>query len=199
MRRTSILSFVVFAALLNFSCANLKSSLSKSDSSDSRDYTRQTPYAGSSARSDSTGYGRSSTSYNAGKSDIASVRNERKDELIPVSNADRRLSENSAARGNNQSDQNQLMQYSEMDKLADLILYELDITEKRKDNLLDRFKNSSSSERENITQELNKLDANQLTLYKAYVQVYKDGKSDWPAVRKNVENTLLTIRGIGNK
>lgn len=199
MRRTTIFCFVVFVAFLNFSCANLKSSLSKSDSSDSRDYSRQTPYAGSSVRTDSIGSGRASTSYNAGRSDANSIRNERKDNVTLDNNAERRFSENSATRGNNQSDQNQLIQYSEMDKLADLILYELDITEKRKDSLLDRFKNSSSGERENITQELNKLDANQLTLYKAYVQVYKDGKSDWPAVRKNVENTLLTIRGIGNK
>ena len=183
MRRISIFIVIVSVASLNLSCANLKSSLSKSDASDSRDYSSRPTYASSSR--DSVTVVKTSTSYNTGRSDDRNlnteIKNDRKDILVPISN------------------QNLLVQYSEMDKLADRILYELEINEKQKGNLLDRFKSASSGDRENISQELNKLDANQLILYKAYVHVYKDGKSNWLVVRKNVEDTLLNLRGIGNK
>ena len=183
MRRIFIFIVIVSVASLNFSCANLKSSLSKSDASDSRDYSSRPTYASSSR--DSVTVVKTSTSYNTGRTDDrnlnAEIKNDRRDVATPV------------------SDQNFLVQYSEMDKVADRILYELEINEKQKGNLLDRFKSASSGDRESINQELNKLDANQLTLYKAYVHVYKDGKSNWPVVRKSVEDTLLNLRGIVNK
>ena len=183
MRRISIFIVLILAAFLNFSCANLKSSLSKSDASDSRDYSSRPTYANASR--DSVTVVKTSTSYNTGRSDERNagteVRNDRREIASPV------------------ADQNLIAQYAEMDKVADRILYELEINEKQKEALLDRFKSASSGDRENINQELNKLDGNQLTLYKAYVRVYKDGKSNWPTVRRSVEDTLLSLRGIGNK
>ncbi|MCF2444938.1 hypothetical protein L0657_13300 [Dyadobacter sp. CY345] len=174
---------LIFAASLNFSCANLKSSLSKSDSSDSRDYSSRTTYA--SYPRDSAAVSKPSSSYDTRRDDEKNLNTEIKTER--------------KATGTPVTEQNSLEQYSEMDKVADRILYELEINEKQKASLLERFRSASSNDRENISQELNKLDANQLTLYKAYVHVYKDGKSNWPAVRKSVEDTLLGLRGIGNK
>lgn len=190
MRRISIFIITVLAALLNFSCANVKSSLSRSDSSGSRNYSGQTDYSKTSQQKDSVAAVRSA-------GDVG--RTEKKSYATPVSNTDSRTANVSGQEGKAESNQHLVDQYAEMDKLGELVLYELDITERRKDSLLDRFKNASSSERENITQELNKLDGNQLTLYKAYVKVYKEGKTDWIATRKQVEDTLFNIRGIGNK
>lgn len=183
MQRIYTFIVLILAAVLNFSCANLKSSLSKSDSSASRDYSSRTTYA--SYPRDSATVAKTSTSYDTRKTDERNLNAEIKNESREI--------------GTPAMDQNLLTQYSEMDKVADRILYELEINERQKVSLLDRFKSASSNERENISQELNKLDANQLTLYKAYVHVYKDGKSNWPAVRKSVEDTLLGLRGIGNK
>jgi len=195
MRRISIFIVLVLTASLNFSCANLKSSLSKSDASDSRPtYT--------SSSKDSVTVVKTSTSYNTGREGERNVnsndsRSDRKEYGTPV--AERKFTENPSGRNSGDFNQNLIVQYSEMDKLADRVLYELEINEKQKEGLLDRFKSASSNDRENISQELNKLDANQLTLYKTYVRVYKDGKSNWPEVRKGVEDTLLSLRGIGNK
>lgn len=189
MRRISILTITVIAALLNFSCANVKSSLSRSDSSGSKNYSTQTDYSKTVPRKDSVAVIRS-----AGDATPPEKRNY----AAPVNNTDSRGA-STVQGGKVEYNQRLVDQYAEMDKLGDLVLYELDITERRKDSLLDRFKNASSSERENITQELNKLDGNQLTLYKAYVKVYKEGKTDWPATRKQVEDILFNIRGIGNK
>jgi outer membrane lipopolysaccharide assembly protein LptE/RlpB len=190
MRRISILLISVFAALLNFSCANVKSSLSRSDGSGARNYSSQTDVSRTSSRNDSVAVTRSS-------GDVRPADN--KTYVAPLSNTDNRKSSISDQGGKAEHNQQLINQYGEMDKLGDLVLYELDITERRKDSLLDRFKNASSNERENITQELNKLDSNQLSLYKAYVRVYKDGKTDWPGTRKQVEDLLFNIRGIGNK
>ena len=200
MRRISFFIVLVLTASLNFSCANLKSSLSKSDSSDSKDYSSKPTYSSSSK--DSVTVVKTSTSYNTGREgernlNSGDLRSDRKEYGTPVT--DRKFTENPVGRTGGDFNQNLVIQYSEMDKLADRVLYELEINEKQKEGLLDRFKSASSNDRENISQELNKLDVNQLTLYKAYVRVYKDGKTNWPAVRKSVEDTLLSLRGIGNK
>jgi len=180
MRRISIFIILILVAFVNFSCANLKSSLSKSDGTD---YSSRPSYA--SASRDSVTAVKTSNSYNTGRTDERNINSE-------IRNDRREISSPAA-------DQNLSVQYAEMDKVADRIIYELEINEKQKESLLDRFKSASSGDRENINQELNRLDGNQLTLYKAYVRIYKDGKSNWPAVRKSVEDTLLNLRGIGNK
>lgn len=189
MRRISILNLIVFAALLNFSCANVKSSLSRSDASGARNYSSPTDYSRVSSGKDSVAVPRA----------VANVAPAERRSSVTPGSTDNRGNDASGQAGKAEPNQHWIDQYAEMDKLADLVLYELDITERRKNSLLDRYKNASSNERENITQELNKLDVNQLSLYKAYVRVYKEGKTDWPAIRKQVEDSLLTIRGIGNK
>jgi hypothetical protein len=90
-------------------------------------------------------------------------------------------------------------QYAEMDRLADLVLYELGIVERRWDQLLARFKSASATEREKISADLDQLGADQLKLYRAHVKIYKEGKTDWLGTQKDVEAVLLGIRGLGNK
>jgi hypothetical protein len=195
MRRTSFITGILFIALLNYSCSNLKSSLSKSGSSD---YSSRPSYSSASADRDSAAAGRSRTSYNTGdtggsreKSDVSY----KKDYLRTGS--DTGLSPDRSP--NTENSQQLISQYAEMDKLGDLVLYELDIVERRRDVLLDKYKSASNAERETLSSELNRLDSNQIALYKAYVKVYKEGRTDWPAVHKSVESTLLSLRGVGNK
>lgn len=197
MRRISIITGITFLAILTISCANLKSSLSKTDGSD---YNKQQPYATTSVQKDTTTVIKSTTSYNIGKGEQPEVRY-KKDYLKTGNETDIRNSSDPRNSNNSNAETNQqlLNQYAEMDKLGDLVLYELDIVERRRDVLLDKFRSASASERETLTNELNTLDGNQIALYKAYVKVYKEGKTDWPNVHKSVENTLLSLRGIGNK
>ncbi|MEO6686837.1 MAG: hypothetical protein ABIN24_12775 [Dyadobacter sp.] len=196
MRRIYIIAGITFLALLNFSCANLKSSLSKTDGSD---YSKQQPYSSSSVQRDTTTVIKSTTSYNTGK-DQPDVRY-KKDYLKTGNETDIRPGSDSRIGNNSNAEANQQLinQYAEMDKLGGLVLYELDIVERRRDVLLEKFRSASAQERETLTSELNTLDGNQIALYKAYVKVYKEGKTDWPNVHKSVENTLLSLRGIGNK
>lgn len=197
MRRSIMITGILFLFLLNLSCANLKSSLSKTDGSD---YSKQQPYSTSAVQRDTTTVIKSSTSYNTGKGDQPELRY-KKDYLKTGNETDLRTSSDSRSSNNSNAEVNQqlISQYAEMDKLGGLILYELDIVERRRDVLLDKFRSALASERETLTNELNTLDGNQIALYKAYVKVYKDGKTDWPAVHKSVESTLLSLRGIGNK
>jgi hypothetical protein len=197
MRRTSVLTGILLTALLNWSCSNLKSSLSKSDSGD---YSRQPAYTGSSVQRDTTTVIKSRTSYNTGNTSPSDVTYKR-DYSKSGSNSDVRSGSDSRNGSdlNTRSNQQLLDQYAEMDKLGDLVLYELDIVERRRDVLLDKYKSASSSERETLSSELNTLDNNQIALYKAYVKVYKEGKTNWPAVHQSVESILLSLRGIGNK
>lgn len=197
MRRISIITGITFLAILNFSCANLKSSLSKTDGSD---YNKQQPYTSTSVQKDTTTVIKSTTSYNTGKGEQPEVRY-KKDYLKTGNETDLRNSPDLRTGNNSNVETNQQLvnQYAEMDKLGDLVLYELDIVERRRDVLIYKFKSASASERETLSNELNTLDGNQISLYKAYVKVYKEGKTDWPNVHKSVENTLLNLRGIGNK
>lgn len=105
------------------------------------------------------------------------------------------------ATGNSIQDYNQKLinQYAEMDKLGDVVLYEIDIIDRRYAVLLNQYKSASNADREVISGELDKLTANQLTLYKAYTHVYKNGKTDWPGVKNEVETTLFNFRGIDKK
>jgi hypothetical protein len=194
MRRISVFSGILFFALLNWSCSNLKSSLSKSDSGD---YSRQTPYSGSSVQKDTTTVIKSRTSYNTGTANRSDV--QYKKDYLKSGNDDARSSDSRNNNASAETNQQLIDRYAEMDKLGDLVLYELDIVERRRDVLINKYKSASDSERETLTSELNTLDNSQLTLYKAYVKVYKEGKTDWPAVHKSVEDTLLSLRGIGNK
>lgn len=98
------------------------------------------------------------------------------------------------ASGNADYNQRLLNQYAEMDKLAEVVLYELDNLENRYNNLLNEYKNAKSSSRQAMAMELDKISDDRLTLYKAYAQIYRNGKSDWGNVKRDVDNTLREYR-----
>ncbi|NIJ53059.1 hypothetical protein [Dyadobacter arcticus] len=92
-----------------------------------------------------------------------------------------------------------VIQYEEMDKMGELVLYELDILESRWTVLVGEYKTSSQSGKEVISEELDKVTEDRLTLYKAYTNIYKNGKTNWLVVKREVENTLRSVRKIGDK
>ena len=99
-----------------------------------------------------------------------------------------------AQSGNAGYGQQLLNQYTEMDKLAEVVLYELDNLENRYNNLLNEYKNAKSSSRQAMAMELDKISDDRLTLYKAYTNIYRNGKADWGNVKRDVDNTLREYR-----
>lgn len=99
-----------------------------------------------------------------------------------------------AAGGNADYNQQLLNQYTEMDKLGEVVLYELDNLENRYNNLLNEYKNAKSSSRQVMAMELDKISDDRLMLYKAYTSIYRNGKSDWANVKRDVDNTLREYR-----
>lgn len=100
----------------------------------------------------------------------------------------------SPAGGNADYNQRLLNQYADMDKLAEVVLYELDNLENRYNNLLNEYKNAKSSSRQVMAMELDKISDDRLALYKAYTNIYRNGKSDWANVKRDVDNTLREYR-----
>ncbi|SEJ14309.1 hypothetical protein SAMN05216327_106306 [Dyadobacter sp. SG02] len=96
--------------------------------------------------------------------------------------------------GNAGYNQQLLNQYTDMDKLAEVVLYELDNLENRYNNLLNEYKNAKSSSRQVMAMELDKISDDRLALYKAYTNIYRNGKTDWAAVKRDVDNTLREYR-----
>jgi len=96
--------------------------------------------------------------------------------------------------GNADYNQRLLNQYADMDKLAEVVLYELDNLENRYNNLLNEYKNAKSSSRQVMAMELDKISDDRLMLYKAYTNIYRNGKSDWANVKRDVDNTLREYR-----
>lgn len=98
------------------------------------------------------------------------------------------------ASGNADYNQRLLNQYADMDKLAEVVLYELDNLENRYNNLLNEYRNAKSSSRQVMAMELDKISDDRLMLYKAYTNIYRNGKSDWANVKRDVDNTLREYR-----
>lgn len=96
--------------------------------------------------------------------------------------------------GNAGYNQQLLNQYTDMDKLAEVVLYELDNLENRYNNLLNEYKNAKSSSRQAMAMELDKISDDRLMLYKAYTNIYRNGKTDWANVKRDVDNTLREYR-----
>lgn len=111
---------------------------------------------------------------------------------------DRLADENSRAglNGSGDADYNRRLveQYAEMDKTGELVLYELDALESRWNVLLNEYRTAKSSGKDVISLELDRISANQILLYKAYTSIYRNGKNNWPAVKREVENTLRNVR-----
>lgn len=89
-------------------------------------------------------------------------------------------------------------QYEEMDKVGELVLYEIDILESRWNTLIGEYRSANSSGKEVISAELDKITDDRLVLYKAYTNIYKNGKTNWVNVKREVENTLRLVRRIDN-
>lgn len=96
--------------------------------------------------------------------------------------------------GNADYNQRLLNQYAEMDKLGEVVLYELDNLENRYNKLLNEYKNAKSSSRQVMAMELDKISDDRLMLYKAYTSIYRNGKADWGSVKRDVDNTLREYR-----
>lgn len=203
---TSAAMFVL--ALVACSCAKMSGTLTKSDSPRSRSSAHGDYMYGSASTP------AASTTNGAAKSDTAVVR--QTENIGASSNAgtqegyrrdySRTTDPNTPTTykpviAGNTPDENQrlIQQYAEMDKLADVVLYEIDIVERRWDRLLNQYKGANQNDRNAISQDLDKLNADQLTLYKAYTKIYKNGKSDWPKVKSEVDATLLNLRGVDKK
>jgi hypothetical protein len=92
-----------------------------------------------------------------------------------------------------------LQQYAEMDKLGEVVLYELDILETKYNAILADYRTAKPSARQGMTMDLDKLSDDQLVLYKAYTNIYRNGKSNWPVVKREVENTLRSVRKVTEK
>jgi len=211
MSKKYTLPYLFGFALLISSCTgvkNMSGTLSKSDGSKtSTDYSaRHNDYLreANGVRVDSaTGkslykpvMGNSETNSGSGTPDVYRKDYARiTDSKIDNSRATGNLS------GNSVHDYNQkvINQYAEMDRLGDVILYELDIIDRRYSSLLEQYKTSNNQDRESISRELDALNADQLVLYKSYTKIYKNGKTDWPQVKSQVETTLLNLRGVDKK
>ncbi|WP_439554790.1 hypothetical protein [Dyadobacter sp.] len=100
------------------------------------------------------------------------------------------------SRGAGDADYNRelVLQYQDMDKLGEVVLYEISNLEKRWDTLIGEYKSARNSGRQVISDQLDRIDEDQKTLYKAYTHIYRDGKNNWPAVKSEVESTLNSVR-----
>jgi hypothetical protein len=92
-----------------------------------------------------------------------------------------------------------LVQYTEMDKLGEVVLYELDILESRWNVLLEEYKTSKNSGKQVISNELDRVSDDRIVLYKAYTNIYRNGKTNWTVVKRDVENTLRSVRRVSEK
>ncbi|WP_031526604.1 hypothetical protein [Dyadobacter crusticola] len=101
-----------------------------------------------------------------------------------------------SSRGAGDADYNRnlVLQYQEMDKLGEVVLYEISNLEKRWDTLIGEYRSARNSGRQVISDQLDRIDEDQKMLYKAYTRIYRDGKSNWPAVKSEVESTLNSVR-----
>ena len=188
---------------------NMSGTLSKSGSktSSSGDYSKHGDYLKSTGYTGKDSVARQSDTYQSGtkKYEMANESKNtgvyRKDYNKLTDGRSENTDPESNKSGNSIQDYNQKLvnQYAEMDKLGDVILYELDIVDRRYSLLLDQYKTAGNTDRESISAELDKLSANQLTLYRSYTKVYKNGKTDWPRVKNEVETTLMNLRGVDKR
>lgn len=209
MKKSYFLVYMLAVALISFSCTgvkNMSGTLSKSDDKNSTSRTRYGDYSGT-TRADSLNQDRSTgyhqTETNTGRAwESKNTDTYRKNYDRASDNQSDKLGVNGGLASSSVQDYNQKLvnQYQEMDKLGDVILYEIDIQDRHYASLLEDYKTANNNtDREAISRELDKLSANQISLYRAYTKIYKTGKTDWPRVKNEVENTLLTLRGFDKK
>jgi hypothetical protein len=194
MKKIHLLTYLLLAGICTFSCTGMKNmsgTLTKSDASGSSYEGRHGDYLNNASRKDTVQGGNTQTR-------PGSPSGEYRKDYAKITDGP---TDQTAAVKANQTDQYQQLthQFDDMDKLADVVLYEVDITERRYNKLLTDFKSASAENRQAISRELDALSANQMTLYKSYVSIYKQGRADWPKVKADVDATLLRLRGITTK
>lgn len=149
---------------------------------------------GTSSTSSESSTDRSSRAPASDRNDQSADPTYRKDYDRVVDGNNSSASVSTPASGNADYNQRLLNQYADMDKLAEVVLYELDNLENRYNNLLNEYKNAKSSSRQAMAMELDKISDDRLALYKAYTNIYRNGKSDWANVKRDVDNTLREYR-----
>ena len=181
MKKLYIWSVMAVFAALTFSCSaalqrryDQRHGISSSSSTSSTDRSSRTPDTGRNAETSDVTY--------------------RKDYDRVADNGNSAGATTSPAGGNTDYNQRLLNQYADMDKLGEVVLYELDNLENRYNNLLNEYKNAKSSSRQVMAMELDKISDDRLMLYKAYTSIYRNGKSDWANVKRDVDNTLREYR-----
>lgn len=202
MRRTSILSFTIACGLFAVSCTGVKNMSGTLSKSDGRGYSsdkKHGDYLSSSTSTDSVRTYQAPSRMNTYEKENTSNDSYRRDYGRLTDTKSETQPAGTTITGNPDFNQKLVNQYAEMDKLGELVLYEIDITEKRYAKLLDQFRTANNNDRDAISRELDKLNADQLLLYKTYTNIYKYGKSDWSKVKSDVETTLMNLRGIDRK
>ena len=189
---------LLFCVVAGFSCTgvkNMSGSLSKSDGARPAKYARHGDYLDTDSIN-------TQAAYSAGRVNAATPAQSnsyRKDYSQLSEMKTENQTTGTISSGTSDYNQKLVNQYIEMDKLADVILYELDITDRRWTVLLEQYKKAGNNDRQLISRDLDKLQAEQLMLYKLYTKVYKNGKSDWPGVKEEVDAALITLRGFDKK
>ena len=102
----------------------------------------------------------------------------------------------SASPGSADYNQQMIGLYQEMDKLGEVVVYELDILESRRNVLLNEYKSAKSSQKQVIGDQLDRISDDQMALYKAYTNIYRNGKSNWTTVKRDVEQVLRSVRRV---
>jgi ElaB/YqjD/DUF883 family membrane-anchored ribosome-binding protein len=83
---------------------------------------------------------------------------------------------------------------NDMDRLGDLVSYEIDYIENRMKDIAEKAKDSSKRDREQMEKQLRDLEKDRMELYRAHRKVYQDGRNDMESVDREVRDTLNRIR-----
>lgn len=107
--------------------------------------------------------------------------------------------QNLGTAGSADYNQQLISQYQEMDKLGEVVLYELDNLENRYNVLINEYRTAKSSQKGVLADQLDKVNADQLVLYRAYTNIYRNGKTNWTSVKRDVENDLRSVRRVSDR
>ncbi len=107
--------------------------------------------------------------------------------------------DNAASSGSADYNQQLLAQYQEMDKLGEVVLYELDNLESCYNVLINEYRTAKSSQKGVLADQLDRISADQLVLYRAYTNIYRNGKTNWASVKRDVENDLRSVRRVADR
>ncbi|MCF2494921.1 MULTISPECIES: hypothetical protein [Dyadobacter] len=108
-------------------------------------------------------------------------------------------SDNAVSAGSSDYNQQLIAQYQEMDKLGEVVLYELDNLESRYNVLINEYRTAKSSQKGVLADQLDRISADQLVLYRAYTNIYRNGKTNWASVKRDVENDLRSVRRVADR